>query len=76
MARRGLETDIDEIAGFEHLLRCLGKARLVAIHGLHGEEAGQHQAKAKGHEQNDRAQMPGSRPNEQGIGETDEPGGH
>jgi hypothetical protein len=46
-----LEADVDEIAGLEHLLRRLGEARLVPVHGLQGDEAGQEAGERKEDEQ-------------------------
>ena len=37
-----LEPDGDKIAAFDHLAACLGKARLVTIHGRHRLMASQH----------------------------------
>ncbi len=55
VAGLGLEADVDEVAGLQHLLRRLGKARLVAVHRLERGKTGQEAGEAEREE--DRAGM-------------------
>ena len=54
-----LEADVDEIAGFDHLLGRLREPRLVAVDRRNVEEAGQEKHHAAQHQEHDRAKMAG-----------------
>jgi hypothetical protein len=59
--RFGLEANIDEIPGLQHLLRRLGEARLVAVHRLERAEAGQEGGERQQRQEDAGAQMAGRR---------------